>query len=227
MLRGLTTATVGLAALWLASPARAELPSEAPLPSCLDRTIKQELAEDLTPRGVQAKTFLKRHKLSLLARGGLFGGDLTSSSWIAGGALAFWLTEDLAIEGSFEVTPVALDLDHPLATFFGDDRFEPATGYLALGNLVWSPIHAKLKLGDDIVHSDIMFTAGGGRLIHDSVQGVTLNAGVAIELLLSRYVTLRFDGRDVMALQEAVGETRYTNNLVVTLGVAAWIPTGL
>ena len=207
--------------------AAAELPSEAPLPSCLDRTLKEELAEALRPRGVQAKTFLRRHKLHLLARGGLFGGDLTSSSWIAGGALGFWFSEDVAIETSVEFTPIALDLDQPLEEFFGDDRFEPGMGTLAMGSVVWSPIHAKLRLGSKIVHSDLLLTGGAGRLIHSSVQGLTMQAGAALEVLASRWFTLRLDLRDVMTVQEVAAETRFTNNLVVTLGASVWIPTGL
>jgi outer membrane beta-barrel protein len=221
----LAAAVVMIAAT--AAPAAAELPSEAPLPSCLDRTLKEELAESLQPRGVQAKTFLRRHKVSLLGRGGLFGGDLTSSSWIAGGALGFWLSEDVAIEASVEVTPIELDLDKPLAEFFGDDRFEPGLGTLAMAGVTWAPIHAKLRLGQKIVHSDILLTGGAGRLMHTSVQGVTLHAGAALELLTSRWLTVRLDVRDVMALQEAAAETRFTNNLVVTLGASVWIPTGL
>ena len=204
-----------------------ELPSEAPLPSCLDKTIKDELGRELRPRGVQKKDFLKQGKFQVLARGGLYSGDLTSSSWVGGGALAFWFTEDLGVQGSFEVTPIALDLDAPLAEFFGDDRFEPGMGYLAIGSLVWSPIHAKLKIGGGIVHADVAVTAGAGRMVHDSVQGVTFDAGLALEMFTSRWVTFRFEARDVMAVQEAVAETRYTNNIVTTVGVAFWIPTGL
>ena len=57
-------------------------PSDAPLPSCLDQTIAGELGETLKPRGVQKKNFLKRHKINLVAHGGLYAGDLTSSAWI-------------------------------------------------------------------------------------------------------------------------------------------------
>ncbi len=203
------------------------MPSEAPLPSCLDQTIKDELGNTLRPRGVQKKDFLKNKKFEVVARGGLFGGDLTSASWIAGGALAFFFTEDLGIQTSLELTPIALDLDDPLAGFFGDDRFEPGMGYLALGSLVWAPIHAKLKIGGDIVHADIMATVGAGRLIHDSVQGITFDAGLILDLFTTRVMTLRFEARDVMAVQEAVAETRYTNNIVATFGLAFWIPTPL
>lgn len=212
----------------LARPARAQgLPSESPLPSCLDQTIKGEIGAQLRPRGVQKRNFRKSKHVALELHGGLYGGDLTSSAWIAGGALTFWFTEDFGIQAAFDVTPIALDLDKPLAEFFGDDRFVPGLGYLGLANAVWSPVHAKLRAGGGIVHSDLEFYAGAGRLFHDSVQGVTLDGGVALEMFLTKIATFRFDIKDVMAVQEAVAETRFTNNIVATVGLTFWIPTGL
>jgi outer membrane beta-barrel protein len=210
------------------APSNAEvsaLPSEAPLPSCLDRTIRDELGNELTPRGVQKKDFLKRHHFALAARAGIYGGDLTSSNWMAGGSLQYFFTEDFGLEASFDVTPVTLELDAPLATFFGDDRFESGMGYLGLVNAVWSPIHAKLKIGDGIVHADFLAFAGAGRLFHNSVQGVTANAGLALDIFVSHPMTLRFDARNVMSIQEAAGQTRLTNNLVTTAALVLWIPT--
>ncbi len=202
-------------------------PSDAPLPSCLDQTIRDQLGAELKPRGVQKRDFAKNKKIVLLARGGLYAGDLTSSSWIAGGSLGYFFTEDLGFEASFDVTPLTLDLDSPLAKFFQDNRFEPGNAYIALGNFVWSPIHAKLKMGGGIVHSDIMLFAGGGRMIHDAVQGYAVDAGAAIDFFVSRIMTIRLDFRDLMAVQEVAGETHYTNNLISTAGIAFWIPSGL
>ena len=202
-------------------------PSEAPLPSCLDQTIRDQLGAELKPRGVQKRDFLKNKKIVVLARGGHYGGDLTSSSWIAGGSLGFFFTEDFGFEASFDITPLALDLDSPLAEFFQDSRFDPGTAYLALGNFVWSPIHAKLKVGGGIVHADILLFAGGGRMIHDAVQGFALDGGVAIDLFVTKFMTIRLDVRDLMAVQEVAGETRYTNNIISTAGIAFWIPSGL
>jgi len=215
-----------LLVLFAASTARADgdLPSEAPLPSCLDRTIRDELGNQLKPRGVQKRNFLKRKHLELAAKGGLYGGDLTSSSWIGGGGLVYWITEDLGVQGSFEVTPIALDLDSPLQQFFGTQHFRPGMGYLALGDLLWSPIHAKMKIGGGIVHGDLITEFGAGRLIHDSVQGVTFDAGFMLDLFTTRIFTIRFEARDVMAVQEAVAQTRFTNNIVTTGGFAFWIP---
>lgn len=207
--------------------ARAENPSEAPLPSCSDRSLAEELAERLRPRGVQKRAFLKDKHLQIGLRGGLFAADLLSSSYTLGGSLAFFFTEDLGVEVGLDVTPMALDMDAPLADFFGDQRFEPGTGYLGLVGLLWAPVHAKLKMGERIVHADIMLAAGAGRLFHDSVQGVTFDAGLILDMFTTRWVTLRLDVRNVMAVQEAVAETRFTNNIIATAGLALWIPTGL
>ncbi len=218
----------GTVVVGLPKAAAADLPSAgaaAVVPRSLDPATSS--ASSSRPRGVQKRDFLKDDKLALVAHGGLFGGDLTSSSWIGGGGLDVFFTEDFALEASFELTPIALDLDAPLAGFFGDDRFEPGMGYLAMMSAVWSPIHAKLKIGDDIVHSDILLSAGAGRLFHDSVQGVTFQAAVALDMFTTQWVTFRFEARDVMMIQEAVAETRYTNNLIATAAIVLWIPTPL
>jgi outer membrane beta-barrel protein len=157
----------------------------------------------------------------------MFGGDLTSTSWIAGGSLGFFFTEDFGIQGEFDLTPLSMDLDSPLAKFFQDTRFQAGMAYNVLGNAVWSPIHAKFKMGGGIVHADVLLFAGGGRLIHDSVQGLAFDGGFALDLFVSKVVTVRLDARDLMAVIEVAGETRYTNNLVTTLGLGIWIPSGL
>ena len=219
-----TAALCSVAHAQVAAPTK---PSDAPLPSCLDQTIAEQVGEKLKPRGVQKKDFLKRRKLNFIQHAGLFGGDLTSSSWIAGGQIGMFVTEDFGIAGEFDLTPMTLDLDAPLNQFFGDNRFQPGVAYLVLGNAIWAPIHAKLKLGGGIVHSDIMLLAGAGRMIHDAVQGITFDAGGAIDLFVTKVVTIRLEVRDVMAVEEIAAQTRYTNNLVATAGVSWWIPVGL
>ncbi len=209
-----------------AQPAPAK-PSDAPLPSCLDQTIAEQVGEQLRPRGVQKKDFLKRRKLNLVMHGGLHGGDLTSSSWIAGGSLGFFFTEDFGIAAEFNVTPLELDLDSPINKFFGDDRFEPGLAYVGLAKVMWSPIHAKLRLGGGIVHADFMVYAGAGRMFHDAVQGIAYDAGAALDMFVTKAMTIRLSLQDLMAVQEIAAETHFTNNLIATLGLALWIPTGL
>ncbi len=209
-----------------AQPAPAR-PSDAPLPSCLDQTLAGQLGEQLKPRGVQKREFLKRHKINLVLHGGLHAGDLTSSSWLAGGSLGFFFTEDFGVAAEFDVTPLELDLDSPINKFFGDDRFEPGLAYIALAKVMWSPIHAKLKLGGGIVHADVLLYAGGGRMIHDAVQGIAYDAGAALDMFVTRALTVRLSLQDLMAVQEIAAETHFTNNLIATAGIALWIPSGL
>lgn len=200
-------------------------PSEAPVPNCMDASISSELGDELRPRGVQKRHFLKKGQIALVAHGGLFASDLLSSSYAVGGDVSFFFTEDFALDVSFDMTPVALDLDAPVSEFFGDERFDPGMGYLGLANLLWSPIHAKLRMGGSIVHTDIYLIAGAGRLFHDSVQGIAFNGGLALDMLTTQWITFRFQVRDVVMVQEAVAETRLTNNILATVGIALWLPT--
>jgi len=221
----LVALTASFAVLVGAGDAWAQKPSDEPVPSCLDQSIRDQLGSQIRPRGVQKRPFLKKGQFALVGHGGLYAGDQMSSSYLYGGSLAFYFTEDLALEARFDVTRVDLDVDKPIAEFFGDDRFESGRSYLALASLVWSPIHAKIKVGDGILPADVMFVAGGGRLFHDSVQGVTFDAGMVVDFFLSQWVTFRIDIRDIITIQEAVAETRLTNNVAVTGGLALWLPT--
>jgi outer membrane beta-barrel protein len=209
-----------------AKPAEAaKRPSDAPPPNCLDRSITDELGASLRPRGVQKKTFLKRWRAELIGHGGIYASDLMSSSYLYGGAVAWWLYEDLGFEVSFDLSPVALDIDGPVAGFFGDQRFQKKTGYLGLANVLWSPVHFKLRTeGGGIVHGDGIFTIGGGRLFHDTAQGIAIDGGLIIEIYPTRWLSFRADFRDVTLVQEAVGETRYTHNLTAMMGIGLWIP---
>ncbi len=216
------------AVLALPAVARAQSkPSDEPVPNCMDQSISSQLGEELRPRGVQKRLFLKQGQLELVAHGGLMASDLMSSTYSLGGDLSLFLTEDFAIDLSFDTMQVALDLDKPLSTFFGDPRFKDGRGYLALASMLWSPIHAKLKMFGGIVHSDVYLLAGAGRLFHDSVQGVTYSAGLGLDMLTTQWVTFRLQFREVLAVQEAVAETRLSNNILITAGVALWLPTGL
>ena len=210
--------------IWVATAgatARAQtLPSETdpPVSPCLD--------EDAARRGVQAKTFLKRRKLELAPAGGLYASDMLSSSYAWGGSAAFHLTEDLGIEASFFVSPVALDVDDSLSEFFGDSRFHAGTGYLGLAGLLWSPIHFKVRTGGGgTVHGDIELGLGGGKLWSETSQGFAFHAGPRLELYLTGWLSFRLDVRDILLIQEAVAETRLTNNIVVLGGFGVWIPT--
>jgi outer membrane beta-barrel protein len=185
------------------------------------------LTEDALRKGVQKRTFLKRHRLELIAQGGLFASDLLSSSYSFGGTLAGYFTEDFGLEVVFAVTPVALDVDQALTDFFHETRFHSGTGYLGLANALWSPIHYKVRTaGGSILHGDIEVSLGAGKLWNPTAQGFAFQGGLLAELYLTRWLSFRLDLRDVMLIQEVVTETRYTNNISVVGGLGLWFPFG-
>ena len=91
--------------------------------------------------------------------------------------------------------------------------------------MLWSPIHFKAKTaGGSLLHGDAAIVFGGGKLFHDTAQGLAFDGGLVVELYATHWLSFRFDVRDVVLVQEAVGETRLTNNIQATLGLGLWLP---
>ena len=91
-------------------------------------------------------------------------------------------------------------------------------------SLLWSPIHAKFKFSEaTIIHGDIFAIAGAGRTFHESVLGLTWEAGAGLKLYFSRFVTFRLDIRDFLLPQEVLGRGRITNNITILAGFSVWL----
>lgn len=143
-----------------------------------------------------------------------------------GGELRVFLTERLGVWTSAEITPIELELERPLDEFFGGARSEGELGVVGLAGVSFAPIHAKLKAGSDrVIHADLYFSAGAGRVFHRASQGVALTAGATLELFTASWLALRFDLRDVAALQGVAGETELGHNIAATGGLSFWLPS--
>jgi outer membrane beta-barrel protein len=89
---------------------------------------------------------------------------------------------------------------------------------------VFSPVHAKFKFNEDtIVHGDLSLIVGGGRTLHDSVQGFAFQGGLGLRLFLFSRLAFRFEVRDILLPQEVLGKGRVTNNLTVLGGFSFWL----
>jgi outer membrane beta-barrel protein len=159
------------------------------------------------------------------AWGGFFAGDLLSTSYGFGGAIAFYLTEDFGLEASLVVTPLDLGIERPLTQLFMGQRFHESLAFLLVGDLLWSPVHFKVRASETaILHGDVVFALGAGSAFNDTVQGATFDAGLGVKFYPMRYLSLRFDVRDYLMTQEAISVQRVTNNLVGMAGLSFWIP---
>ncbi|MES1205684.1 MAG: outer membrane beta-barrel domain-containing protein [Pseudomonadota bacterium] len=176
-------------------------------------------------RGVQKRDFLKKRRAEIAILGGYHASDALSSTYVYGGAVSFFPSEDFGAELMVTRNPVAFRLEEPFNSFQGERHFQPGVAWNVLGAMLWSPIHAKLRWSErHITHLDMLVIAGGGQTTHESVQGITFQAGVGLKLYLARFVSLRFDVRDLMIPQEVLGRGRTTHNLVTMIGFCAWVP---
>ena len=198
------------------------MPAHADEP-CLDPDA--ELGAAGRRKGVQKRDFLKRLRLEASAWGGFFASDLLSTSYDYGGALAFYPGEDFGFEASLLVTPFDLAVERPLTQFFAGQTFQKSLAFIVVGDLLWSPIHLKLRVSEkSIAHGDLFFAIGAGDTLSQTVQGVTFDAGIGLKLYAGRFFAVRFDLRDYLMIQEAVAVQRVTNNIVGLLGVSLFIP---
>lgn len=191
--------------------------------SCLDND--DELGALGRRKGVQKRDFLKRLRFELSAWGGFWASDLMSTSYDYGGALAFYPGEDFGFEASLLVTPMSLGIEKPLTQFFSGEVLRPSLAFVVVGDVLWSPIHLKLRVSEHaIAHGDVVFALGAGDTLNQTVQGVTFDVGLGLKLYVNRFFSVRFDLRDYLMIQEAVGVERVTNNLVGLFGLSLWLP---
>jgi outer membrane beta-barrel protein len=175
-------------------------------------------------KGVQRRDFLKRHRFELSGVGGFYASDALSSTYSYGGALAFYPSEDFGLEVLVTRSPVQFRLEQPFDTFTKEEHFVPSDAWQGIASMLWSPIHAKFKFTEQtIIHGDVFAIAGAGRTFHESVMGLTWEAGAGLKLYLAKYVSFRFDVRDFLLPQEVLGRGRITNNVTVLGGFSLWL----
>jgi outer membrane beta-barrel protein len=201
-----------------AVPVEPEAPSTTRI-ACLDDTSD----EGYQRKGVQKRDFIKLHRFELGAVGGFHASDLMSSTYTFGGALSFFPSEDFGVEALVTYQPVRFRIEDPFTAFDQRRRFNPGSALQAMGALLFSPVHAKFKATEaTILHGDIFLVAGAGRTFHDSVQGLTWQAGGGLRIYLARHAALRLDVRDFILPQEVLGRGRITHNLTIFGGFGLW-----
>jgi len=162
--------------------------------------------------------------------GGLYAGDLYSSSWVVGGAYTFHFSEDLGLEASVEFTRFrsavtdAYERRYPQIQVL-DNPDKP--GRLYFGHLVWSFAYGKLRwMGDGISRFDFNLALGAGATDDSTSLGVTGSAGLGTKFYFGKWFAVRFDARDHVLREVLVGDEHLVNDFLVTLGASVFIPFG-
>ena len=181
--------------------------------------------KDGARRGVQKRDFLKKHRFEIAALGGAYASDALSSTYVYGGALSFFLSEDFGLEAMVLRNPVSYRLQDPIIAAGLLHSFQSGAAWNGLAAMLWSPVHAKLRFSDrHITHADLLLVAGAGRTLSDAAQGLTFQAGLGLKLYLARFISLRIDVRDLMIPQDVLGHSQNTHNIITMFGLCGWVP---
>ena len=209
-------------------PGEGEAEDEAPgaplrALSCLEGEGGND--QDGARRGVQKRDFLKKHRFEIAALGGAYASDALSSTYVYGGALSYFFSEDFGLEAMVLRNPVSYRLQDPIIAAGLLHSFQSSTAWNGLGAMVWSPVHAKLRFSSrHITHADLLLVAGAGRTLTAAAQGVTFQAGLGLKLYLTRFISLRIDVRDLIIPQDVLGHSQNTHNIITTFGLCGWVP---
>lgn len=199
---------------------------EAPKGECVDDAIRDELNARRSYRGVQERVFQKALRHELSAFGGGYTADLTSSSYLAGGAYTFHLSEDLALEAYFGYTRQRAELVRIVEKRFATDLIrEDARVFIYGGHLLWNLAYGKLRwFHARVSRFDFYLALGGGITDNSAARSLTFSGGFGLKFYPSSWFAVRLDVRDQLMNQELLGESRIVNNLLTSLGVSVFLP---
>ena len=196
---------------------------------CVDPVEKAKLIAQKRGRRADERDFVKTARHELTVQGGYYVSDLLDGTFVVGGAYTYHLTEDAAIEASFGYSQVRssvaarLEQDRGVTILPKQDRV-----YLVFTDLVWSPVHGKMRMfADSIIHFDIYGAAGVGIIDNATSFGAAGQFGLGSKIFLSPSWAVRLDVRDQLYKQQILSVRQYVNDFSLTLGVSVFLPTRL
>ena len=196
---------------------------------CVDPVEKAKLIAQKRGRRADERDFVKTARHELTVQGGYYVSDLLDGTFVVGGAYTYHLTEDAAIEASFGYSRVSssvaarLEQDRGVTILPKQDRV-----YLVFTDLIWSPVHGKMRMfADSIIHFDIYGAAGVGIIDNATSFGAAGQFGLGSKIFLSPSWAVRIDVRDQLYKQQILSVRQYVNDFSLTLGVSVFLPTRL
>jgi outer membrane beta-barrel protein len=191
---------------------------------CIDEEVKADLFAKRRQRTSRDRLFQQTNRHELTLQGGYYVSDLFDGTYTFGGAYAYHMTEDLAVEATGAYTRLASSGGPELERTFAVLGTLPRRQLSFDADLVWVPAHAKMRFGGAITHFDIYVAAGAG--VVDSVlsSNVAGNGGFGLKFFLGRAIAFRIDIRDHVFQQQLLSQVLWVNDLSVTAGFSVYLP---
>jgi outer membrane beta-barrel protein len=192
--------------------------------ACIDEDVKADLFAKRRQRTSRDRLFQQTNRHELTVQGGYYVSDLFDGTYTFGGAYAYHMTEDLAVEATGAYTRLASSGGPELERTFAVLGNLPRRQLSFDADLLWAPAHAKMRFGGSITHFDIYLAAGAG--VVDSVlsNNVAANGGFGLRFFLSRALAFRIDVRDHLFREQLLSQIMWVNDLSVTAGLSLYLP---
>jgi outer membrane beta-barrel protein len=192
--------------------------------ACIDENVKADLFEKRKRRDVREHLFQQTNRHEVTLEGGYYASDLFDGTWVVGGAYAYHMTEDFAVETAASwtrLTSVAgAELERTFSLLAGKDRRSLTFD----ADLVWDPAHGKLRFGGSIVHFDL-YVAGGAGVIDSVVSNdIAANGGLGLKFFIGRAMAVRVDLRDHTYRQQLLDRKEWVNDVTTMLGIGIFLP---
>lgn len=220
---GSTAVDPGAAAAAAGSSAASEAAVED-ADACIDENVKADLFAKRKRRDVRDRLFQQTNRHELTALGGYYASDLFDGTYVVGGAYAYHMTEDFAIEAHAALTHIASSAGTELEQRYVVLGTKSRREILYHADLVWDPAHGKLRIGGAIRHFDLYFAAGAG--VIDSVlsNDIAGNAAVGLKFFLGRAMAIRIDVRNYVYRQQLLARKEWVNDVTSTIGLSVFLP---
>lgn len=176
-----------------------------------DEQAEREVILEDRVKAVQRKVYLKKGRFELSPFIGIGVNDAYYSKYSLTGLVAYYLADTLAVAGRFSLTRVFKTDDIKVANDVFDSRvFNSDPQWVAMADVLWSPIYGKVTIFNTILHFDAYLIGGMGAV--DSIQQYGEGQNIAFDL----GVGMKFVAKDYLAVNAALINTSYVDTPVGT-----------
>lgn len=188
-----------------------------------EKSRKEEI--DLI-RVVQRRPFLRRGRVEFAPFMGTNINDSLVNLFVAGGSLTYHLTEDMAIgiNGAYSLGAETGLYNKVIEDYALLPQVSKVLWYGTL-DFQYAPIYGKFALFNTwIIPWDLYTVLGAGYTQTELGGNPTIAAGVGTRFFMSQWLTVNFELRDNVFLEDYPGGSEVVNNMMFSAGVSFFIP---
>lgn len=199
-------------------------PAATDADACIDENVRADLFAKRKRRDVRDRLFQQTNRHELTVQGGYYNSDLFDGTYVVGGAYAYHMTEDFAVEASGAWTRITSSGGPELERTFSLLGGKTQRSLLFDADLVWSPAHGKLRLGGAIRHFDLYLAAGAGVVDSLLSSDIAANGAFGLKFFLGRAIAVRIDIRDHVYRQQLLARKEWVNDVTAMIGLSVFLP---